>query len=182
MIWAFIKFSSLSESGFIPTWNINNKCQGASLAFSSLSESGFIPTLWFGRSNSCICKTVLISFREWLHSYMSWVQVFRPTKPGSHLFQRVASFLPGLYVQRLRERRSQLFSSLSESGFIPTRIADCIDEEGVVEVLISFREWLHSYNLNYAAKRIADCIGSHLFQRVASFLRFIYGRNSNQFG
>ena len=37
-----------------------------------------------------------------------------------------------------------LFSSLSESGFIPTdRVFDVI--ELTAEVLISFREWLHSY-------------------------------------
>ncbi len=81
----------------------------------------------------------------------------------------MASFLHGIKVKRFFIGFKE-FSSLSESGFIPTideegivelfrnsshlfqrvasflqRIADCIDEEGVVEVLISFREWLHSY-------------------------------------
>jgi len=63
--------------------------------FSSLSESGFIPTseksiLWFQSR-----YRVLISFREWLHSYKQKI-----------------------YSMFLEPR---LFSSLSESGFIPTR-------------------------------------------------------------
>ena len=64
--------------------------------FSSLSESGFIPTGFrpdTGRT---------------------------PVTVGSHLFQRVASFLqlnnPPGPTPRPRE-----FSSLSESGFIPTK-------------------------------------------------------------
>jgi len=37
-------------------------------------------------------------------------------------------------------------------------------------VLISFREWLHSYKaINQAASKVAEK-SSHLFQRVASFL------------
>ena len=91
-------------------------------------------------------KAVLISFREWLHSYyltaiflenfwIFWfsslsesgfiptIEIFRNNscswQLGSHLFQRVASFL--------------LFQQL-------------VDElETKYHVLISFREWLHSY-------------------------------------
>jgi len=37
------------------------------------------------------------------------------------------------------------FSSLSESGFIPTEVFDSLTEELKNKVLISFREWLHSY-------------------------------------
>ena len=65
-------FSSLSESGFIPTREAS--AWVASLTddeFSSLSESGFIPTndvmSWEGEPDIA----VLISFREWLHSYLS---------------------------------------------------------------------------------------------------------------
>ncbi len=90
--------------------------------------------------------TVLISFREWLHSYyfVCMVANFWPLI-CSHLFQRVASFL-------LRELFSNntavwtVFSSLSESGFIPTLCA-------------------------WAAETQQSSRGSHLFQRVASFLR-----------
>jgi len=65
-------------------------------------------------------KTVLISFREWLHSYIV-VSLKRLGMffDGSHLFQRVASFLQGCTSQR-KQRNSSGFSSLSESGFIPT--------------------------------------------------------------
>jgi len=63
--------------------------------FSSLSESGFIPT--FGERNQYKSHAVrvLISFREWLHSYRL-----------------------GLFFSD--DTKSFLFSSLSESGFIPT--------------------------------------------------------------
>jgi len=37
-------FSSLSESGFIPTKKVNDVANKAVVKFSSLSESGFIPT------------------------------------------------------------------------------------------------------------------------------------------
>ena len=57
-----------------------------------------------------------------------------------------SGFIPTMIGIESQFQCRSVFSSLSESGFIPTRIADCIDEEGVIElVLISFREWLHSY-------------------------------------
>jgi len=62
---------------------------------------------------------VLISFREWLHSYETAVIEVTTRNIGSHLFQRVASFLQVLdLLQGTFERLG--FSSLSESGFIPT--------------------------------------------------------------
>jgi len=88
---------------------------------------------------------VLISFREWLHSYLS------SDKPGftsrmtcSHLFQRVASFLliQTIAVQAARNPGSHLFQ----------RVASFLQDSQIVQVslsvdtvLISFREWLHSY-------------------------------------
>ena len=114
--------------------------------FSSLSESGFIPT--FGERNQYKSHAVrvLISFREWLHSYKDLIDTILVTL-------------------------KRLFSSLSESGFIPThapfsfyiprcnpsshlfqRVASFLHvvvTPSVIEinndVLISFREWLHSY-------------------------------------
>ena len=90
---------------------------------------------------------VLISFREWLHSYSKISNT--PPQGGfycSHLFQRVASFLPWGLLFLL---------------FYLT-----------ISVLISFREWLHSYR-ETRLRAISTCIKfcSHLFQRVASFLR-----------
>jgi len=38
-----------------------------------------------------------------------------------------------------------VFSSLSESGFIPTLSTDLVSFGTKWSVLISFREWLHSY-------------------------------------
>ena len=65
---------------------------------------------------------VLISFREWLHSYYSANKCkFDEVRSCSHLFQRVASFLPSRSF-KLRSQRFPSFSSLSESGFIPTLI------------------------------------------------------------
>jgi len=87
-------FSSLSESGFIPTEELPRYCSCNSGTFSSLSESGFIPT----------------NFKAGL------------TQAGlesSHLFQRVASFLH-TEVPYDYDDLSATFSSLSESGFIPT--------------------------------------------------------------
>jgi len=63
--------------------------------FSSLSESGFIPTQRFMGFNGN---------KHWARS---------------HLFQRVASFLLG-DVTFCNDGTICLFSSLSESGFIPT--------------------------------------------------------------
>ena len=88
---------------------------------------------------------VLISFREWLHSYQfrnntcDWL-----IGRGSHLFQRVASFLLVTGNAEPLEMNMR-FSSLSESGFIPT-----------------FRIFGKIF------KGTQYC--SHLFQRVASFL------------
>ena len=64
---------------------------------------------------------------------------------GSHLFQRVASFL--LDTGKIKETGKALL------------------------VLISFREWLHSYKQIYDKLTEELKNSSHLFQRVASFLR-----------
>ena len=139
-------FSSLSESGFIPTvprkgafifishtsshlfQRVASFLLGRSMAdvfvvdysFSSLSESGFIPT-WF----------------------QSRYRISTSNR-SSHLFQRVASFLLGKLLDLL-DGKYGMFSSLSESGFIPTVSQKILFKEGQVTVLISFREWLHSY-------------------------------------
>jgi len=63
---------------------------------------------------------------------------------GSHLFQRVASFLQ-FYLSNTRLPSTMSFSSLSESGFIPTELAKVFEPMSIEVVLISFREWLHSY-------------------------------------
>ena len=139
---------------------------------------------------------VLISFREWLHSYnYKYVAATAARTIGSHLFQRVASFLlkQKIYSMFLEPRCSHLFqrvasflhtpffifpvvtqfsshlfqrvasflqpaklealpflskwfSSLSESGFIPTFLNIPSKELFQQLVLISFREWLHSYS------------------------------------
>jgi len=137
--------------------------------FSSLSESGFIPT-------------------------KSYFETTQPFGWCSHLFQRVASFL--LYLlQSMDWDSKEEFSSLSESGFIPTqsnmsyvayRISkfSSLSESGFIPtrkhqitrlsrsvVLISFREWLHSYPVSVVNQSNMSYVGSHLFQRVASFLR-----------
>jgi len=90
------------------------------LGFSSLSESGFIPT------------------REFMQ-HGRWVM-----ERGSHLFQRVASFLH-VYTTKLNMDTAIMFSSLSESGFIPTYKGILQQQYEYLAVLISFREWLHSY-------------------------------------
>jgi len=141
---------------------------------------------------------VLISFREWLHSYcvapgdavrddkgsshlFQRVASFLPKNnstpkhgccKGSHLFQRVASFLP-LVTIRQTGPLVQSFSSLSESGFIPTFCYLCVLFCTSFNVLISFREWLHSYILINKAQRKWYPRSSHLFQRVASFLQVL---------
>mgnify|MGYP006870512703 CR=1 FL=1 len=119
---------------------------------------------------------VLISFREWLHSY-------------------------GEAMDKQQLLKLIQFSSLSESGFIPTRrsIWGSMKLWSSVlisfrewlhsyryykghrsrvsqEVLISFREWLHSYPVAQRQSESFSVISSHLFQRVASFLhRFARG-------
>ena len=90
------------------------------MLFSSLSESGFIPTQLLRFLETTRHFGVLISFREWLHSYLG----FR-LKPESSVIE--------------------VFSSLSESGFIPTS-RQLSMPGALLSVLISFREWLHSYN------------------------------------
>ena len=62
----------------------------------------------------------------------------------SHLFQRVASFLH-LFLKALGDAGLEVFSSLSESGFIPTEVSKKVNDVANKAVLISFREWLHSY-------------------------------------
>ena len=113
--------------------------------FSSLSESGFIPTESPTGSRASGKVQVLISFREWLHSYWTVsAAVEKRKKKCSHLFQRVASFLQLIVVLEILIKLNK-FSSLSESGFIPTslrRLGLYFSQE---TVLISFREWLHSY-------------------------------------
>jgi len=87
--------------------------------FSSLSESGFIPTGTAEFKELFSNNTVLISFREWLHSYAA------RNPEGTAEFKE--------------------FSSLSESGFIPTSRRNRQFQGTFFKVLISFREWLHSY-------------------------------------
>ncbi len=113
--------------------------------FSSLSESSFIPT--FGERNN---------------------RQFNKIR-GSHLFQRVASFLHLIdtilvSVRRLGvliSFREQLHSYQSNMSYVAYRIS---------KVLISFREQLHSYfKRRFIGFRVENR-RSHLFQRVASFL------------
>jgi len=149
---------------------LRSNSRGPGVWFSSLSESGFIPTvLWF-KNGTTWCSRVLISFREWLHSYLepkkeggnvaipcshlfqrvasfllaipSWA--FRVFMSSSHLFQRVASFLQPA-ENTLFIVSTLVFSSLSESGFIPTFLNKLNKFFSRYKVLISFREWLHSY-------------------------------------
>ena len=97
-----------------------------------------------------VIEIVLISFREWLHSYIKLLLV------------------AGLFSSR--------FSSLSESGFIPTALWSDVIIPTAREVLISFREWLHSYPVTVVTDSNYKQVGSHLFQRVASFLLQRRGR------
>ena len=84
----------------------------------------------------------------------------------------MASFLPSKNLTAI-VRAIAVFSSLSESGFIPTELLDQF-RASLSEVLISFREWLHSY-VKYIAIGVArNPEGSHLFQRVASFLLVLF--------
>ena len=97
---------------------------------------------------------VLISFREWLHSYI-WKMIYHSfmVMSCSHLFQRVASFLP------------------TEAAFLSSFL--------FFLVLISFREWLHSYDLIKEIDVSLRRLGSHLFQRVASFLHHSTDRSES---
>ena len=174
----YLQFSSLSESGFIPTEDYPNEWAITIDKFSSLSESGFIPT-----SNSWVHRFRVLwrgsHLFQRVASFLRRVTRFGgcPCPPGSHLFQRVASFLRSRWGRRKRNGRSR-FSSLSESGFIPTTgyskiypskyigfsslsesgfIPTVLKQLGVrsitvEEVLISFREWLHSYCMLHLSK------------------------------
>ena len=200
--------------------NVKGNVKRQQMWFSSLSESGFIPTdrhrpLSCNRSNN-----VLISFREWLHSYLpKYFGIIVRFGICSHLFQRVASFLLMELNRILAGALYEMFSSLSESGFIPTcgvwsplwvhvwsvlisfrewlhsylltrppvqsqkrpvlisfrewlhsySESYCTSGSQGHQVLISFREWLHSYMLDLFKACLQEA-GSHLFQRVASFL------------
>ena len=166
------KFSSLSESGFIPTNSQSKKWYPKSgkvlISFREWLHSYATSALCivcnqtqsshlFQRVASFLHKNqimslihgvfdVLISFREWLHSYVIMESEIGDTlEHCSHLFQRVASFLLGF---RLRPETGviELFSSLSESGFIPTFSNWLMNWKQSIIVLISFREWLHSYS------------------------------------
>ncbi len=108
---------------------------------------------------------------------MSVRGVVPPGTFSSHLFQRVASFLPKRFTQR-QNRCSSRFSSLSESGFIPTIVLYETMLPFIYKVLISFREWLHSYLPEHVSSLIISHECSHLFQRVASFL---LGQDNDEF-
>ena len=115
--------------------------------FSSLSESGFIPTYEIPHDSQRTAEEVLISFREWLHSYEKSQDSSKlEVQICSHLFQRVASFLQQS-KQKVVPEVEIMFSSLSESGFIPTIVKLIHGVFDRLGVLISFREWLHSYLL-----------------------------------
>jgi len=65
-------------------------------------------------------------------------------EPSSHLFQRVASFLPKRYVLYVANRGRIVLISFREWLHSYKKIIAPLNM-GAVEVLISFREWLHSY-------------------------------------
>ena len=165
-------FSSLSESGFIPTFSCTQHGCGYKGWFSSLSESGFIPTGFRVDTGYSPVIIVLISFREWLHSYevrsrrfygfrlkvlisfREWLHSYvqrrgRPTQCGGIVLISFREWLHSykLLMHSKKPLETRGFSSLSESGFIPTTT---LLSQGVLwgfVVLISFREWLHSYFL-----------------------------------
>ena len=115
-----IMFSSLSESGFIPTRSPRRRClhrfNTVLISFREWLHSYVTTIIILTNSH----QTVLISFREWLHSYCMLIKLLQGVfERCSHLFQRVASFL------------------LQPKGY------GCWNN--VTGVLISFREWLHSY-------------------------------------
>jgi len=167
-----MKFSSLSESGFIPTLCDRNKPEESSSSSSHLFQR-VASFLHAGERYRRILSSwqVLISFREWLHSYNGALRCCCESfRYSSHLFQRVASFLPVslffliffIFTSVLISFREWLHSyNVRQDGRRP-------DERAAV--LISFREWLHSY---ISSKEILESFKSsrsHLFQRVASFL------------
>ena len=96
--------------------------------FSSLSESGFIPTTLEFFISGLKEAGVLISFREWLHSYSRRFLGFR-VRPESPVLISFREWLHSYLTLILRfcTRLQKLFSSLSESGFIPTLgFHDCL--------------------------------------------------------
>jgi len=112
--------------------------------FSSLSESGFIPTGIKFATKEVVPLQVLISFREWLHSYPEdTLFVAQITGGSSHLFQRVASFLRSRFdlINKVEYFSSHLFQRVA--SFLRSRF-DLINK--------------------------VEYFSSHLFQRVASFL------------
>ena len=90
--------------------------------FSSLSESGFIPTLVLLLKFLNKLNKVLISFREWLHSYNRRRNMkFSPATMVLISFREWLHSYKYYWNKSLEEQYFQ-FSSLSESGFIPTLI------------------------------------------------------------
>jgi len=145
------QFSSLSESGFIPTHPLYIVCNQTQTKFSSLSESGFIPTLDWRIARTSRDNVVLISFREWLHSYEMFMSCsvvnFSPVLISFREWLHSYNMNKGKIISLIQGT----FSSLSESGFIPTyRRWDWAGLFGW-NVLISFREWLHSYIVNFCS-------------------------------
>ena len=157
-------FSSLSESGFIPTIKGQRGTFYTSLTGSHLFQrvASFLLTrldqpMADGPSSSHLFQRVA----SFLQVKPRWRFAHRRVA-GSHLFQRVASFLPRRCIVCSPDNRWK-FSSLSESGFIPTPpVGFIIFTMVIVTVLISFREWLHSYRsmINKAASKVAEVFSS----------------------
>gem|GEM_PF-4309849 len=113
---------------------------------------------------------VLISFREWLHSYEKSNYADITVNPaGSHLFQRVASFLLRTGMSNCRTFTFLVLISFRE-WLHSYKVLLLLNAQQKKWVLISFREWLHSYRMEEESKFEILNKGSHLFQRVASFL------------
>jgi len=89
--------------------------------FSSLSESGFIPT---------IIKEINISLRR---------------LGCSHLFQRVASFLHTTKERAFQEIDRYCSHLFQRVASFLLKDKETLDAFKKALVLISFREWLHSY-------------------------------------
>jgi len=113
---------------------------------------------------------------------------------GSHLFQRVASFLQdagleckqrkfyGVLISFREWLHSYLQSARNTDGLVTIVLISFREwlhsykdllkllREELENVLISFREWLHSYPVIIVNAANVGYVGSHLFQRVASFL------------
>ena len=126
----FQPFSSLSESGFIPTKSTVLKGTSWTLVFSSLSESGFIPTVredFKGQHITAFSSHLFQRVASFL--LITFNKGTKLVLAGSHLFQRVASFLQELFQQLVDELET---------------------------VLISFREWLHSYFTDLAMMYLQD--------------------------